>query len=117
VSREQTELRAERLRVILAIFGEMQTDFATAYNDAARHMTQNEHSLFQSASAADLLLGNACLEIAADLRRREWKGLEALLSAIPPGGDIETIFDLPAEDALPALRAAHGCGWLQEAAA
>lgn len=117
MTREQTELRAERLRVQLAMFGEMQTDFASAYRDAAAHLSGGDHALFQSITAADAGLANACLEIAAEQRRREWDEVETLLTAIPSGGDLESIYDLPAAQALPALRAAQLCGWLREAAA
>lgn len=115
MSTEQIELRAERLRVQLAMFGELQTDFASAYRDAAPRMSAGDHALFQSITAVDVGLANACLEVAAEQRRREWGGLERLLADIPPGGAIDSIYDLPAEQALPVMRAAHACGWLREA--
>jgi hypothetical protein len=117
VNREQTELRAERLRVQLAMFGELQTDFAGAYRDAAPRMSAGDHALFQTTTAADTGLANACLEIASEQRRREWAGLETLLSCLPLGGDLESVYELPAAQALPALRGAQVCGWLNEAAA
>ncbi len=94
------------------MFGELQVDFASAYLDATARMSADEHALFQSTTEADLSLGNACLEVEHELRRREWDALEVLLAAIPPGGDLESIYELPAAQALPALRRrryAAGC--------
>lgn len=115
MSSEQAELRAERLRVTLFMFGHVHTEFGDMYDDAAARMSGSELALFQTTSADDLELSNACLEIEYAMRRREWGGLETLLAAIPPGGDLDSIYDLPADRALPALRAAQVCGWLREA--
>ena len=68
-------------------------------------------------SPEDRLLAHACLDAERDLRRREWGAMEALLAAIPPGGVLEDVYELPVAQALPALRAAQVCGWLGEAAA
>jgi hypothetical protein len=117
MSGEHTELRAERLRVTLSMFGVVHTDFASAYEDAAGRMSGGEHALFQSTTAADLELSNACLDVEAALRRREWAALESLLAAIPTGGDLDSVFELPAVEALGALRAAVACGWFRQAGA
>jgi hypothetical protein len=113
---EYMELRAERLRVTLFMFGQVHADFGTMYEDAAHRMSGGEHALFQSTTADDLGLSNACLELEYALRRREWVGLERLLAAIPPGGAIDDIYALPAAQALRALHGAAVCGWLREAA-
>jgi hypothetical protein len=48
------------------------------------------------------------------MRRREWEAVGLFLAAIPPGGNITDVYDLPADQALPALHAAQACGWLRE---
>jgi hypothetical protein len=108
---EQTELRAERLRVTLFMFGQLHAEFDAMYADAAPRMSPSDHALFQSTNADDLALGNACLEIEYALRRRGWAALERLLAAIPPGGDIDSIYDLAAEQAIAAIKAAGVIGW------
>jgi hypothetical protein len=117
VSAEQVELRAERLRVALRVL-EAADDFdAGKYPEPAPVVGQDDAALFRTVSVEDRLLAQTCLDAERDLRRREWGAVEALLGALPPGGGIEDIYDLPAEQALPALRAAQVCGWLREAGA
>ncbi len=117
MSSEQIELRAERLRVALRVL-EVTDDFAAGmYPEAAPAVGSHDVSLFRTASADDMRLAESCLQAERDLRRREWGAMEALLGALPPGGGIEDVYDLPAEQALPALRAAQVCGWLREAGA
>jgi hypothetical protein len=86
---------------------------AGKYPDAAPLIEPEDVGLFQTGSAEDRLLAQACLDAQRDLRRREWGAVESLLGALPPG----SMYDLPAERALPALRAAQVCGWLREAGA
>ena len=117
MSSEQAELRAERLRVTLFMFGELHAEFGVMYDDAVPRLSRGEHALFQSTTADDLALSNACLDLEYALRLREWGALETLLAALPPGGALADVYDLPAEQALPALHAAHVCGWLREAGA
>jgi hypothetical protein len=117
VSSEQTGLRAERLRVALRVL-EVADDYgAGLYSEARPYVPPHDVALFRTASNEDRVLAQTCLAAERDLRRREWGAVEVLLGAIPPGGGIEDIYDLPATEALPALRAAHACGWLREAAA
>jgi hypothetical protein len=117
VGSEQIELRAERLRVTLFMFGALHAEFGVMYDDAVQRLSRGEHALFQSTTADDLALGSACLDLEYALRRRQWGALETLLGALPLGGSIEDMYDLPAEQAIPALRAAQVCGWLREAGA
>ncbi len=117
MSTEQTELRAERLRVTLRVFEALPDFDAGKYPEAAPLVEPEDVGLFQTGSVEDRLLAQACLDAQRDLRRREWGAVEALLGALPPGGNLDDVYDLPAERALPALRAAQVCGWLREAGA
>jgi hypothetical protein len=115
MSSEQAELRAERLRVTLRVFEALPDFDAGKYPDAAPLVEPEDVGLFQTGSTEDRLLAHACLDAERDLRRREWGAVEALLGALPRGGSLGDVYDLPAEQAIPALRAAHTCGWLREA--
>jgi hypothetical protein len=103
-----SELRAERLRVAVHALNLMEADPATLLDGG-------DVGLFQTGSVDDRMLAESCLEAERDLRRREWEAIEVLLAAIPSGGGIEDIYELPAERALPAIRAAQVCGWLRKA--
>lgn len=115
--REQTELRAERLRVTMCVLDVLEDFNAGMYPEAALLLPVEDVGLFQTGSTEDRSLALSCLAVERDLRRREWGAVEALLAAIPPGGDLENIYHLPAVQALPALRAASECGWLREVGA
>ena len=117
MSSEQTELRAERLRVALCVL-EVADDYdAGKYPEPAPAVPQHDVALFRTVSPEDHQLAAACLDAERSLRRREWEALEILLAALPPGGALGDVYDLPAAQALPALRAAQVCGWLREAGA
>lgn len=90
---------------------------AGLYAETRPFVPMHDAALFRTASDEDRELAETCLAAERDLRRREWGAVEALLGAIPVGGGIEDIYDLPAAEALPALRAAQVCGWLREAGA
>jgi hypothetical protein len=112
---EQVELRAERLRVMLIVLDAVEDFYAGKYREAAPMVSRHDLWLFRTASSSDRALAQACLDAQRDMRRREWEGLESLLGALPPGGNIDSIYDLPADQALPALHAANACCWLREA--
>jgi hypothetical protein len=112
--REQTELRAERLRVAVHVIDAAPDYEAGLYREARPLVSRHDTWLFQTCSADDQLLALACLDAERDMRRREWAALETLLAAIPPGGDLWDIYNLPEPQMLPALRAASECGWLRE---
>jgi hypothetical protein len=114
---EQSELRAERLRVAIQLVDIADDLDAGLYPEARPLFGTHDTALASTLSRADRDLAEACLAAQRDLLRREWEGLEALLSAIPPGGSISAIYDLPADQALPAIRAAQACGWLREGGA
>ncbi len=114
MSTEQIELRAERLRVMLIVLDAIEDYDAGKYPEAAPMLGKHDLALARTVSPAERALAQACLDLERDMRRREWGGLEGLLAAIPPGGDIDSIYDLPAKQAIPALHAAHACGWLRE---
>lgn len=116
MSREQTELRAERLRVSMTVLDALPDYEAGRYPEPRPAITRHDGCLYQTSSPADRELAEACLDAAYDLRRRQWAGLETLLAAIPPGGDLESIYEQPAEVALPAIRGAQVCGWLRAGA-
>lgn len=114
MSTEQIELRAERLRVTLFMFGQLHgPTFEEMCADSARRMSAGEFALFQSTDREDLGLSNECLAIEYDMRRREWEALEELLGAIPRGGNLDDIFDLPVPEQLDALHAAVACRWFR----
>jgi hypothetical protein len=115
MSSERTELRAERLRVALAVLDFLPDYEAGRYPEPRPLLPDADVGLFQTCSQEDRQLAETCLQAERDLRRQEWGAVEALLGAIPPGGNIDSIYELPAEHALPALRHAHACGWLHEA--
>lgn len=116
MSSEQAELRAERLRVAIRVL-EAADDFAAGmYPEPAPMVGSHDVALFRTASPEDTLLARACVDAERDLRRRQWGAMEALLGALLPGGDVEDLYDLPAHQAIPALRAAHLCGWLRAGA-
>jgi hypothetical protein len=116
MSSEQAELRAERLRVALCVLEVADDYHAGKYPEAAPVVGEGDVALFLTVSPEDRLLAQACLDAARDLRRREWGAVEALLGALPHGGGLDDVYDLPAEQALPALRAAQVCGWLRAGA-
>jgi hypothetical protein len=117
MTREQTELRAERLRVAMHVLDVLPDFNAGMYPEPAPLLPVEDVGLYQTGSVEDRSLALSCLAAERDLRRREWGAVETLLAAIPPGGSIEDVYDLTAAQALPALRAAQVCGWLQEAGA
>jgi hypothetical protein len=115
MSVEQTELRAERLRVAIQLLDISADVDAGLYSEPRPLLPKPDLALARTISFLDRVLAQACLAVDRDMRRREWEGLEGALVAIPPGGDLGSVYDLPADQALPALHAAHACGWLQEA--
>lgn len=68
----------------------------------------------QAVTTEDLNLAQAAPERERDLRRREWEGLES--RAIPSGGGLEDLYDLPPKEALAALNAANACRWIRPGA-
>ncbi|HEX4186638.1 MAG TPA: hypothetical protein VHY83_01955 [Solirubrobacteraceae bacterium] len=111
MSTEQAELRAERLRVAIKAL-DVAPDFAAGmYPETARLMRHHDMALLRTISPEDEQLALACLDAQREARRREWGGLEELLAAIPPGGDLDSIFDLEPDQAISALRAAKRCRW------
>jgi phytoene/squalene synthetase len=115
MSTEQIEQRAERLRVALIVLDAAEDFAAGRYPEAAPLLPRHDLALAWTVSPADRALAQACLDAERDMRRREWEGLESLLAALPPGGNLASINDLPADQALPALHAANACRWLREA--
>ncbi len=114
MSTEQVELRAERLRVAIQLLDISDDMNAGLYPEPRPLFRRHDLALARTTTSLDRALAQACLDLDRDMRRREWEGLEALLAAIPPGGDLGDIYDLPADKALPALHAAQAWGWLQE---
>lgn len=98
---ERIELRAKRLRAEINVLQSAENDRLLM---ALAYVADNSE---------DRDLAETCLEAERDLRRREWDAIELLLAAIPLGGGLEEIYELPAYRALPAIRAAQVCGWLR----
>jgi len=114
MSAEHAELRAERLRVALYVLDAVHDYEAGRYTERRPQLHDADVGLLRTCSAEDRLLAQSCLQADHDLLRGEWSAVETLLAAIPPGGGLGDIYDLPAEQALPALHAAQACGWLRE---
>jgi hypothetical protein len=113
---EQTELRAERLRVAMVVLDAVGDYNAGKYPEAAPLLaSSHDTALARTVSGSDRELALACLDVERDACRREWGGLEDLLGAIPPGGDLDSVFELPTEVAFAALTAARRCGWFWDA--
>jgi hypothetical protein len=110
-------LRAKRLPVTMQVLDVVDDYDAGHYPEPAGLLERPDIFLYDTASQEDRLLAEACLEAERDLRRREWAALEVLLASIPLGGSVEDIYDLSADRALPAIRAAQVCGWLRKAGA
>jgi hypothetical protein len=109
-------MRAVRLLAVMPVL-DAADDFATGYYpETSAHFGPVTQALFKTSTADDLALARACLDAERDLRRREWGALESLLGAIPPGGDLESIFDLRTDESLAALRASVDCGWFRPGA-
>lgn len=107
------ELRAQRLSVTMGVL-DAAGDFDTGlYPEPAALLTRHDRLLFASGSDEDRALARACLEAEQELRRREWAGLESLLAAVPPGGDLNDVYDLPPHEALAAHQAAIACRWFR----
>jgi hypothetical protein len=116
VTTEQLELRAERLRVAVVVLDCSDDYDAGLYAEARPLIPRHQNCLFATCSAEERQLAESVLELERSFRDSQWDGLQALLGAIPPGGDLDSIFDLPACQALPALRAAIRCGWFRPGA-
>jgi hypothetical protein len=114
MSTEQTELRAERLRVGTALLDIAEDMDAGLYPEPRPLFAGHDLALARTLSSRDRALAQACLDLNRDMLCREWEAVGAVLAVIPPGGTISDIYDLPAGQALPALRAAQACGWLRE---
>ena len=70
-------------------------------------------ALVSCCTPEDFALARACLDVERDVRRwDEWAALEFLLGAVQPGAGLDSIYSLPPNEQLPALRAAAACGWL-----
>ena len=110
---EHAELRAERLRVLLAAAGEESVlDPVAGLEGGLPSLSPAERGLAISASRADCDLASQCINLARELRARQWQALETFLSLIPPGGDEAETMYLPRPLALQAAWAALNCGWL-----
>jgi hypothetical protein len=78
VSTEQTELREERVRVILRVLEVMEDE--NKYRHAEKLFSASEVALFRTASPDDFLLAEARLDAQRAERRREWVGAEHALA-------------------------------------
>jgi hypothetical protein len=87
--------RAERLRVLLAIFGaETALDEVGAVLAGLPYVYGEDLALMRSASPEDFALLNACLSVEREGRDRAVAAVERLLAILPLGeGGIEERFD------------------------
>jgi hypothetical protein len=79
---EATYSRAERLDVLLRIFG---SQHLTA-DDALAFVDRDEFYAISDVTDADQELANACLELEEELQDREWAAVERLLTSGMFGG-------------------------------
>jgi hypothetical protein len=104
-------LRPHRLGAAIKVL-EVLDDFdAGKYPEPQPYFGLVTQAFVGSANAEVLLLARSCVDAERDLRDQEWAALERLLAAIPLGGNLESIFDLPASQAVDALYAANDCRW------
>jgi hypothetical protein len=106
-----SHMRALRLEVAVPVLEAMDDFSAGLYPEPQPYVGIVTQALVSTASIEDLQLARACVDAERDIRRREWAGLERLLGAIPPGGDLDDIFDLPSQEQIAALRGAIACRW------
>lgn len=103
---ETVSRRAERLRLLLDL----------AHEDGAKALALGAGTHNDAEARESLALVNACLAVEYQLRERQWRALERLLSLVPPhGGELRDVLYLPGTTGLIGLSAAHSLGWLDVA--
>jgi hypothetical protein len=109
------EARAERLRVGLSMLSPEPSRPSEAGAALARHgLARADRDVLAGPSCEDdRHLLNACLEIEAELRVRQWRALERLLGAVPAGdGDWgDRLVALPRRRLSPAILDLMAIGW------
>ena len=113
--REHTELRAERLRVLLACVGEdVALESLPVLASGLVPLRRGDLVLLDSASEADRYLADQLIAIAREIRAREWAALSTLLTIVAerPGDLAARCAGLPG---LVGIRCAVACfalGWI-----
>lgn len=72
MTREQAELRAERLRVAIQVLDALPDFEAGLYPEARPFISAYDATIYQTCSAEDMALAHACLDVEREARRREW---------------------------------------------
>lgn len=112
----QADMRAVLLPAAITVL-DLADDFAAGYYPEPQpYVGTVPQAFLKMSTSEDLDLARACLDVERDFRRRQWTALESLLGAIPPGGDLEDIYELPADECIAALRASVVCGWFRPGA-
>lgn len=113
---DAADMRAVRLSAMLPVL-EAADDFAAGSCAELRpYVDPVAQAIVSMSTTEDYELARACLDAERDFRRRQWAALERLLSAIPLGGALDDIFDIPAKECVAALLAAVACGWFRPGA-
>jgi hypothetical protein len=108
-----SHMRALRLQVAVPVLDAADDFAAGLYPEPQPYCGIVTHALVATATAEDIYLARACLDAERYIRRRGWEALEALLGAIPPGGNLDSIYDLPPKQSVEAIYAANACHWLR----
>ncbi|HEX4436689.1 MAG TPA: hypothetical protein VH061_07825 [Solirubrobacteraceae bacterium] len=104
-------MRQHRLGAAIRVLEVMDDFDAGMYPEPQPYFGLVTQAFVGSANAEVLMLARSCVDAERDLRDEEWDALERLLGAIPPGGNLDDIFELPAKQAVDALYAANDCRW------
>jgi len=117
MSDDPVELRAERLRLFIAVIGEESTMCAgegLKYGLVPGGWTYYMGEQVPQDYPDEFDLAWSCAEVAQDLRERQWRALEEFGAAYSAGAGAtaeERIKTMPADDARRALLAAFSLGW------
>jgi hypothetical protein len=113
---EPTEVRAERLRVLLALHQGADSLGSEGCKEAFRAglgpTSGEDLALINSATDEDKQLGLACFAVERDLRRRGWNALERL-AVLLDGYDVNATMEaVSREHALALGRVVRELGWI-----
>lgn len=114
---EPVELRAERLRLFIAVIGEepeMKAFEGARYGFVPGGWSYSMDDAAPSDFPEDFDLAWACAEVAQDVRDRQWEALEAIGAAFAAGEGTkpeERILTMGADHARRALLASYALGW------
>src|SRR4051794_30694910 len=113
---EPPEVRAERLRVLLALHQGGDSLGADGCKEAFRAglgpVSEEDLELMATMEPEDHALGLACYAIEAELRRRGWAALEWLAAVLPEPNIGAALDTLSREQLVELIRAVRELGWI-----